>query len=347
MTKANNNFLGILRKIFFILIEIIKSGKLEAYNVIYIKFLQVILMPFDLLFALSEKIFYKSSDRKDLPIIFIIGIQRTGSTVVSQFIADTFPFFPIGNFSTFFRKSSYIPYKIFSKFYKSGKNRNYKNFYGISTGHFSIGDAYEFWDQWFGKDHYSVPSSIDEDTCKSIRKHMNNIYRACNQPLVTKNNRNSLMIEFLHQIFPNAFFIVVERKPLSVIRSTVKASKVFFNKRGALWGLKPHKNFEANSYENISEAATVQYLELKKQIDNQLKNLPDSAYSKIDYEKFCSNPIHYQDVIFEKINKQIPMDRENIVFYDPGLNASKRLENKAIDNKIHFYLNKWENKYFV
>ncbi|MBS3807820.1 MAG: sulfotransferase [Bacteroidales bacterium] len=333
-----------VRKFFFIFFTILTSGNRSAWYVFWIKFLQVVCLPLDYLFFLMEKIFLKQQGGKDLPMVCVVGIHRTGSTMVSQFLADTFPFFPIGNFSTLFRKSSFIPYRLAIPFYRQGRKKSYRNYYGISTGLFAIGDAYEFWDQWLGRDHYTAGGLTDPSKAESLKRHFANIYRACHRPLITKNNRNSLMIDDFYRLFPNAFFIVVEREALSVIRSTVKASRDFFG-MGNLWGLLPDEMFDPDSFENMQEAATVQYLELKRKIGVQLQNLPEENYVKVSYEEFCRNPEHVQQHILEKLGSKYGISSRNVVFKDPSISSSTRLENSEVDEQIRYYLDKWTNLY--
>jgi len=334
-----------VRKFFFIFFSILTSGQRAAYYVFWIKLLQMVCLPLDYLFFLIESVFLKQQQtQEDLPVVFVVGIHRTGSTLVSQFLADTFPFFPVGNFSTLFRKSSYLPYRMAMPFHRRGRKKRYSNYYGISTGLFAIGDAYEFWDQWFGRDHYTAGGLTHPHRAESLKKHVSAIHRASQRPLITKNNRNSLMIDDFHRLFPHAFFVVVERQALSVIRSTVRASRDFFG-MGNLWGLIPDESFDPGRYENLQEAATVQYLELKRKIDDQLGNLPDEAYMKVNYEEFCSNPGHIQEQIRERLKSKYGIGRDEVVRKDPGISSSSRLDNSGLDEQILHYLDKWKSRY--
>mgnify|MGYP000235144856 CR=1 FL=1 len=333
-----------LRKWLFIFFSILKSGKYAAYYVIWVKFLQWLLWPLDVVFALTERFCCRGQPTKDLPVVFVVGIQRTGSTIVSQFLAETFPLFPIGNFSTLFHRASYLPYRLFSRFRQRGRKKCYRNYYGISPGMFAIGDAYEYWDPWLGRDHYRLPDLPDEQQAHRLARHLSNIHRACGQPLITKNNRNSLMIRFFYRLFPHAFFVVVERTPLHVIRSTVKASQDFFGKGRYLWGLMPQADFDPGRYENLQEAATVQYLELEKMIHRQLDDLPHDAYIRIDYDDFCRNPRRVQQDIFKRLKDKYNLSQEQVSFRDTPFAVSKRLDNTPLDNQIRSCLRKWNDR---
>ena len=330
-----------LRKSLYIFGTIIRSFKYAGYYVFWLKFLQVIFVPIDLLCAFIERIFYPCRPAKDTPVIFVVGIHRTGSTLVSQYIADTFPCFPIGNFAAIAKRSNYLLHRFFSFFYRKRKKLRFRNFYGISTGFYTIGDAYEFWDQWFGKNHYLAPASINNETKDRIRCHFHNLYHAYKKPLVTKNNRNSLMIDQLYKIFPNAFFVIVEREPVSVIRSTVKASRDFFGNSNILWGIMPYKTFSPDNYTNIIEAATKQYVELEKVLKNSMRNIPAESYIKIDYDSFCKYPQYFQKQLQDILEKKYNLDIYEVKNGDRTFHVSKRLNNNALEQKIAGYLKKW------
>jgi hypothetical protein len=315
---------------------------LAAYHVLWLKFLQIIFIPLDILFALIEKSKAKIKTDKEIPIIFVVGIQRTGSTLVSQFIEKTFSFFPIGNFNTIFKRSTYYLHKRIASFYKP--NSSYKNFYGISKGLFSVGDSYEVWDKWFGKNHYVLPSVINDNKLDNLADYFSSLYKAYNRPILTKNNRNSLLIPIFRKVFKNGFYIVVKRDPVAVIKSTLKASNDFFGKDKMLWGLYPNNEFDTDNYENLTEAATVQFLMLDKLLNNQINDLNKDSYLIVDYDEFCENPLQFQKNLIDKLKSKSNYNLKNVIYSDTSFNTSNRLHKLQIDDQIQGYLNKWKNK---
>lgn len=326
-----------------ILIKILFSFNSAAYYVLWLKFLQIIFIPVDYFFSLIERSKISVEKGEEIPIIFVIGIQRTGSTLVSQFIEKTFSFFPIGNFSTIFKRSGFYVHKWFSKFYKK-PNSSYKNFYGISKGIFSIGDSYELWDKWFGKNHYLIPSEIGDKKLNHLKNYFSTLYKAYNKPILTKNNRNSLLIPVFKNAFKNSFFVIVKRDPVAVIKSTLRASKDFFRKENLLWGLYPNLEFDSAHYENLTEAATVQFLMLDKILNEQLKELENDLYIVIDYDDFCVNPLKFQNNLIEILKTKKGFNIDNVNFYKNSFKTSVRLSNSKTENLIKEYLRKWENK---
>ncbi|MFC2096433.1 sulfotransferase [Bacteroidota bacterium] len=332
-----------VRKGFYILFKIMFSFNSAAYYVLWLKFLQIVLLPVDYLFLWIEKLTKETKSDSNIPILFVVGIQRTGSTLVSQFIEKTFSFFPIGNFNSIFKRSQFFVHCWFSKARKK-PNKSYKNYYGISKGIFSIGDCYEVWDKWLGKNHYVIPNDISEEKINHFKKYFSNLHSTYNKPILTKNNRNSLLLPVFNSTFKNAFFIVVKRDPVAVIKSTLKASKDFFGSEDLLWGLYPNNEFDTDHYENIIEAATVQFLMLDKLLDGQIKTLDKSSYLIIDYDDFCSNPLQFQNELIEKLKNKQGFDIGNAVLKEKSFKSSKRLNKIQIDNQIEEYLVKWKDK---
>ncbi|HAF28872.1 MAG TPA: hypothetical protein DCG75_07475 [Bacteroidales bacterium] len=332
-----------IRKGIFIFFKIIFSFNSAAYYVLWLKFLQVLFSPIDFFFALIEKTKKKSEQENEIPILFVVGIQRTGSTLVSQFIEKTFPFFPIGNFNTIFKRSNYYVHKWIRRLYKK-PNPTYKNFYGIAKGIFSIGDSYELWDRWLDKNHYLIPSEIRNEKSNHLKNYFSTLYKAYNKPILTKNNRNSLLIPLFKATFKNSFYVIVKRNPVSVIKSTLQASKDFFGNGDLLWGLYPTQEFDSNNYENLTEAATVQFLMLNKILNDQLNELEDDSYLVIDYNDFCKNPSQFQKNLIEKLNAKKNFHTDNVIFKEESFKTSERLNNSQIEIQIKEYLKKWENK---
>lgn len=244
-----------------------------------------------MLLSLIERPFITNEAK--LPIIFVVGIHRTGSTFVSQVLADSLGFAPLGNFATIFPRSRLLVHQFIKGFYnpkKPGKTEKYKSFYGISKGFLTIGDSYEVWDKWFGKDHYNRPGELSQEKKDNMIEYFNSLQRTWGLPILTKNNRNSLILEMLHETVPNAFFVMVNRNPADVIQSTMQASRDFFGTDEIVWGLRDNRNFSPDNYDDKLDAYCHQYLDLQDSITKSLNAIPAEDYLVVQYESFCEDP---------------------------------------------------------
>lgn len=336
-----------LRKVFFILYSIIFSFSPAAYFVLFLKFLQILCYPIDLLLHFIENKKLPGADQKSvekLPLIFVVGIQRTGSTFISQVLSKTFPFFPLGNFATLFPRSKYFIHKWMKRYYTPDPHKRNRNFYGISKGMYTIGDSYEIWDKWFGKNHYNIPGEISGKKKKQLQSYFYYLTKAYDKPIITKNNRNSLLLPLFHEMFPNAVFIVTHRDPASVILSTLKANEDFFGNEKYMWGLRPSPDFNPEEYDDIIQAACVQYTELDKLLKKQIAELPSDCVMNINYKEFCENPKKHQERIAEFIKPRLNINSEDIKYIHQPFQRSKRLKNSSKYNRIKVELDKLKDK---
>ena len=327
-----------LRKNVSILWSILTSMDPAAYYALWIKGLQVICWPLDLILSIAERPFIPKGDPAPFPVIFVIGIHRTGSTLVSQVLADSFGFAPLGNFATLFPRSKYLVHLLLKRFYHPGKPRKarkYKSFYGISRGFFSIGDSYEIWDRWFGKDHYNRPEQISEQKRKKMIEYFRGLQKAWGRPIITKNNRNTLMLETIYNSIPNVFFVLVNRNPADVIQSTMQASRDFFGTDEIIWGLRDDKSFDPGNYKDKLDAYCHQYLDLEDSIRKELNKLPAEDYTVVQYEDFCEDPATVQKEIMAKLKAKYELPDSNTGIGVSRHYASQRLYDVGLAEEIN------------
>ncbi|PCH99325.1 MAG: hypothetical protein COB85_00030 [Bacteroidetes bacterium] len=313
---------------------------------LWIKFLQLLFLPIDLILGFVEKVFLPKMAALDQPIVFVVGIHRTGSTFVSQVLADCFPFALVGNHNTLFPRSKYFIHLLFKRFYKKGKfkNKSYKSYYGISRGFYSIGDSYEIWDKWMGKSHYYKPDEISIKKRSEMIDYFAYLSKSWGKTIIAKNNRNMLMIGELQEIFPNAFFVIVNRGRADVIQSTIQASKDFFGSDEYMWGLRPTKEFSMGDYDSKMEAYCRQYIELEKVLQEQLQGLDPDKYIEVQYEEFCSDPVRHLDLIKDKIS--VAQGTTLVANTADGLSykSSQRLSDSVLVSQIETMLAEVDHK---
>jgi len=330
----------VLRKYTFILLSIFKSNNRAAFYALWLQMIRILLWPIDLGLGLLGHLFLSKKNNTDLPIIIVVGIHRTGTTLISQVLADHFQLAPLGNFFTLAPRSKclfqYLGKLMYNK--KGIRSRDYRNYYGISSGLFAIGDAYPVWDQWFGNDHYHKPNDLKKEQLEGVTDYFSWMYEIWGIPLIVKNNRNSLLIAELAMTFPNAIFVVVERDPAQTIRSTIQASKDFFGSDEIIWGLKPNKEFGISQFPSKLDAYCHQFLELERLIDKQINTINESQVLKVRYEDFCNNPASFLDTTAQALNKKYGIKR-NLTSALPATFGSpskvkNSLEIKAINARL-------------
>ena len=278
----------LIKKLFY-LYYILFSKNSIAYSILIYEFLRIIFFPLNLLFYYIEN-FLNKNKNSNIPIIFVIGSHRSGSTFVAQTLLRKLDVYGLNNLNNIFNRSSIIIPKLIKKL-----NINYgpvKNFYGQSKNLFDVNDNYQVWDRWFGHDHDFIKKSMIIKR-KDLREYFRNIYMTVKKPILTKNGRNIFVINELNMLFKNAFFIIVTRDHKNIVNSTMKANKLLVNDKYA-WGLK--LNSRVKSVEK-------QCTEIKNYIQKNVNKLPKEKFLLIKYEKFLNKT--NQKKLIKKIKKKI------------------------------------------
>lgn len=314
---------------------------------LWIKGLRLGFFPIDILISILEKPFLANVPETRFPIIFVVGIHRTGSTFVSQVLADKLGCAPLGNYAAIFPRSKILIPSLIKRFYKPSEKRKekiYKSYYGISRGVFSIGDCYEVWDRWMGQDHYNKPVSLTTEKQEKMSHHLRWLQHSWGLPLITKNNRNSLILKSIHKSVPNAFFVMVLRKPADVILSTMQASRDFYGSDEIIWGLKPDKTFSRDNYKDKLDAYCYQYINLEDSIRQDLLSLPEEDYFVVQYEAFCEDPERLHKDLTRKIKAKHELPEKSQGTTSPKRHSSKRRFNKKSHSEINKRLKEIKQK---
>ena len=303
-----NNFDNITRKNIHILKAILGSRNYTAYYILWVRFLRLLLSPLDFVLQILEKLFLGKSTKSNPKMIFVVGPHRSGTTFISQAIADSLPFYALGNFNSIFFRSKYFIHKLFRRYHRSSVQGKYKNFYGVSAGLFGMGDAHEVWDQWYGDDHSTVPEILTEEQTEDLQTYFSYLSAAVGKPIIIKSGRNSMFIGKLSSCFPDALFVVVNRDMEYIVQSTIKANEYFFGEQIAMWGLRPDFSFNPDNYDSFLEAVCQQCLQVQARIEEQLSLVPKDRCIKIPYSDFCADPKKYIAKVHNYVTGQMSID---------------------------------------
>jgi len=226
---------------------------------------------------IEKKIIEKDSSY-NLPPIFIIGLPRSGSTLLYQLICN---YFYVGYFSNICSLFYGSPVTIMALTKRFHKNLNIKEFishYGTTKGLFSPSEAGGIYRSWFNE--------TKKITYNQRRKSINKITNMFERPFVWKNLNLSKQVEKLNTIFPDALFIKMERKLEFICQS------IYLR-------IQSHENI------NIEEFEQIKYTEERNKLNRIINTIIkfdqnlnrdisrlNLNFIAISYEIMCNNPNH-------------------------------------------------------
>jgi hypothetical protein len=246
------------------------------------------------------------------PIVFVVGCARSGSTLLTQWIADLGLFGYPSNLLSRFYKAPYIGALIQNMLTHpdyafreemidfQAKEIDYTSSLGKTAGALSPNSFQYFWRQFFD---FGVIQKLDPDALETVdRKTLSAELAALEQvfekPLAMKAMFLNWHIEFLYQIFPNALFLHIQRNPLMNAQSLLSARQDFYGSIEPWYSYKPPEYAFLKDQSPYAQVAG-QVLYTNRAITGQLAKIPKSHWLDIDYDSFCDDPASVYSSLLE------------------------------------------------
>ena len=239
------------------------------------------------------------------PIIFIVGAQRSGTTLLMQLIAQLFDVSYPTNFIARYWNAPYIGATLYKNLSSQleHKELDLQSDLGYTKGLQGPHEFGYFWKRWFPWESWETPQ-YEKIDYSLLQKELSAWQSVNNTPLVFKNliilNSN---IEFLAKIFPNSFFINIERESVFNCQSTYQSRLKLFGNEKEWFGVKPPEYLEISKMP-IFEQIVYQLFYIRNNIKNQLEKLEITRYETIKYENLIKNYNQILEDLFYKIFKQ-------------------------------------------
>ena len=190
------------------------------------------------------------------PLIFIVAPPRSGTTLLYQLIVHCFHVAYFPNIAAMFYKIPVVATKIEKALFRPYKS-NLTSTYGSVQGIMAPHEAGSIWNRWFPTEekhgyNYTPAGYLSEKDKRIIYQTIAGIESIFDAPFVNKNVKNSVRIQALNEIFPNAIFLQIKRNPLDVAVSILQARKKFCKKISD-WGSVMPKEIEELKNKDVFE----------------------------------------------------------------------------------------------
>lgn len=232
------------------------------------------------------------------PPMFIVGVPRSGTTIVYLHLINKFHFAYFTNIS---RRMSFfsIPSAILSRaFFR--QNPSLDSDFGVTRGALSPSDGWRIFHRWFPRNG-TLP--IEDMPRLYELKNIVRIYeKLFDAPFINKNNANSVRILELFQLFPDALFVHVHRDPLQAALSLLDARRRHRVHANEWWGPSPPDLIESRFPSEESRVAQ-QVIGLQRHIEDSLSQIPDTQKISVAYEAFCRDPEQICTMVVERYRR--------------------------------------------
>lgn len=244
---------------------------------------------------LEERELRAASDPSS-PQLFITGLPRSGTTLVSQYAVHRFA---LAYFTSAAGDHPQAACTV-TRWQRALHPRYRSDFVshvGKSRGRVAPREAGSFWGRHFGFEDYLKAGEVTASACDQVRRTVWRIQNhAGNAPFLNKNVKHMLRFEALLTVFPDAAFIVVERDLGEVALSLLEVRRQLSPDASRWFSVRPP------SYPDLvtlppREQIARQVVDLTSRIERDLARLPASRVARISYRDFCRDPERLSAII--------------------------------------------------
>lgn len=242
----------------------------------------------------------------DLPIIYITGMARSGTTILSQILSRHLDIGYITNIAARFWERPDIGIRLSQILLRENSVHNeFESSHGVTYSPAGPHEFGYFWGKWLGYSRFPRTSLNAEELClldkEGLRGELHSkILAVIRKPMLFKLPGSGFIAPFLTEVHPHSLFVNITRNPYDVARSVLHVRKALYGDYSAWFSMKPAAwPFEAD---NAGEEVGLQVRHVLREIEAGLGALGVCSLS-LEYEQLCRNPLHVVERIASALER--------------------------------------------
>ena len=240
-----------------------------------------------------EEALVEGADSPRLPVTFIIGTPRSGTTLLMQLAVSSYELgYPSNLMARFFKVpavGAWIQRIVV------GKNRvarsAYESTFGVTSFPEEPHEFGYFWTSFFrpGTTHWFEPEELEKVKKENLLQKLSAIETILDRPLIFKSLNLDFIVEYLGNILPKPFFVYVKRDLYFSAESIYIARIRRYGSADVWWSLRPKQYPLLKKMDPFHQVAG-QVWAIKTELERQLSTVPEAQKLELDYKAVCENP---------------------------------------------------------
>ena len=277
----------------------LRSAEPAAYSALFHAGIALLARPVDALLQRTERASVSRAAASDLPLIFVVGAPRSGTTLVYQVLSHALDVTYFDNANALFPRSPLTAARLLHRVIPHRQTR-FRSFYGQTAGFRGPNDGFHVWNRFLGSDRYTTPDQLSDQLRLEMTSFFNAWLSTFKKPFVNKNNRNTDCIELLAAALPNSYWVLVTRNPFFVAQSLIQARANVQGSKQVGWGLRSRTSDSADPLGYVDDVCD-QILAINRRLDQARSAVGPQRLLEVNYEDFCRSPTDYVEQIIRRL----------------------------------------------
>lgn len=254
------------------------------------------------------------ADGESHPIVFIMGPLRSGTTLLTQWLAATnVVACPTNLLSRFYRAPAIgamiqllltdARYNFRNEILDFNAPIDFISENGKTTGALAPNEFWYFWRRFlpFGElDWLSDEKLFELVDSDSLVEELYAVSRVFQKPFALKSMILNYNIPFLDRLFDKALFIQTTRNPVANVASVLEARKRQFGDENTWYSFKIPEYPELAGLDALHQSAG-QVTYINGAVSQGISQVDESRKLIVEYDKFCANPQKIYIQLMEKL----------------------------------------------
>jgi hypothetical protein len=271
---------------------------------------------------------------RELPIVFIVGTPRSGTTLLYQLIARHLDVTYPNNFVARYWLAPVIGMWRFERSYaREQSDIPLRSDFGGTKGPFSPHEFSWFWEFYTG---FREVDDLSEDELNridwtTIRRELEGLSGYAGRPLVLKSlNYAVYNIHRFAEEFPTAKFLSIRRDPRFVVQSILESRRKRYGDESLWWTIRP-RDYQAWLHRPPLEQVCHQVDDIRRAIEDGLAGLPANRKLEITYEDLIGDPYGQLSRVADLIGNVSPTHVEALRALDLTNGNVRRMNSSDFD----------------
>ena len=246
---------------------------------------------------------------EQMPLIYIVGAPRSGTTLLYQLLCRYLPVGYINNLSARFWLRPSVGIRL-SRTILGDQDRElitFRSTHAVSEGPAGPHEFGYFWRYWLHLDecithHLSAAELEKVDKCGLKHALEREVISSFGCPVVFKNVICGFHARFLTDVHQPSVFVHIKRDTYATAASILKTRMERYHSYSAWWSLKPSTyGFKTQPCDPAMEVIR-QVIDCRREIDQELSSQDVRACS-VTYEDLCADPGEILNAICSKLQE--------------------------------------------